>query len=159
MVGIDAATGKNKVTWDMPGMPDFVTTVNIYKENGRYNAFDCIAQVAPEAGEFVDTSSNPSVSSDRYCIKLGTTFGVESPASRVHSGTHLMLNKGVDGAVNLIWNAYEGGIVDSYRVLRGTSADRLELLAEVSGAHTAYTDLNAGDGTYFYALELSLIHI
>lgn len=151
LVGIDAATGKNKVTWDMPGMPDFVTTVNIYKESGRYNAFDCIAQVAPGAGEFVDTSSNPSVSSDRYCIKLGTTFGVESPASRVHSGTHLMLNKGVGGAVNLIWNAYEGGIVDSYRVLRGTSADRLELLAEVSGAHTAYTDLNAGDGTY--ALE------
>lgn len=153
LVGIDAATGKNKVTWDMPGMPDFVTTVNIYKESGRYNAFDCIAQVVPGAGEFVDTSSNPSVSSDRYCIKLGTTFGVESPASRVHSGTHLMLNKGVGGAVNLIWNAYEGGIVDSYRVLRGTSADRLELLAEVSGAHTAYTDLNAGDGTYFYALE------
>lgn len=153
LVGIDAATGKNKVTWDMPGMPDFVTTVNIYKESGRYNAFDCIAQVAPGVGEFVDTSSNPSVSSDRYCIKLGTTFGVESPASRVHSGTHLMLNKGVGGAVNLIWNAYEGGIVDSYRVLRGTSADRLELLAEVSGAHTAYTDLNAGDGTYFYALE------
>lgn len=153
LVGIDAATGKNKVTWDMPGMPDFVTTVNIYKESGRYNAFDCIAQVAPGAGEFVDTSSNPSVSSDRYCIKLGTTFGVESPDSRVHSGTHLMLNKGVGGAVNLIWNAYEGGIVDSYRVLRGTSADRLELLAEVSGAHTAYTDLNAGDGTYFYALE------
>lgn len=153
LVGIDAATGKNKVTWDMPGMPDFVTTVNIYKESGRYNAFDCIAQVAPGAGEFVDTSSNPSVSSDRYCIKLGTTFGVESPASRVHSGTHLMLNKGVGGAVNLIWNAYEGGIVDSYRVLRGTSADRLELLAEVSGAHTAYTDLNAGDGMYFYALE------
>lgn len=153
LVGIDAATGKNKVMWDMPGMPDFVTTVNIYKESGRYNAFDCIAQVAPGAGEFVDTSSNPSVSSDRYCIKLGTTFGVESPASRVHSGTHLMLNKGVGGAVNLIWNAYEGGIVDSYRVLRGTSADRLELLAEVSGAHTAYTDLNAGDGTYFYALE------
>lgn len=153
LVGIDAATGKNKVTWGMPGMPDFVTTVNIYKESGRYNAFDCIAQVAPGAGEFVDMSSNPSVSSDRYCIKLGTTFGVESPASRVHSGTHLMLNKGVDGAVNLIWNAYEGGIVDSYRVLRGTSADRLELLAEVSGAHTAYTDLNAGDGMYFYALE------
>ena len=153
LVGIDAATGKNKVTWDMPGMPDFVTTVNIYKESGRYNAFDCIAQVAPGAGEFVDMSSNPSVSSDRYCIKLGTTFGVESPVSRVHSGTHLMLNKGVNGAVNLIWNAYEGGIVDSYRVLRGTSADRLELLAEVSGAHTAYTDLNAGDGTYFYALE------
>ena len=57
-----------------------------------------------------------------------------------------MLNKGVDGAVNLIWNAYEGGIVDSYRVLRGTSADRLELLAEVSGAHTAYTDLTPGTG-------------
>ena len=158
LVGIDGATGKNKVMWDMPDMPDYVTTVNVYKENGRYNAFDRIAQVAPDAGEFVDTSSNPSVSSDRYCLKLGTTFGVESPASRVHSGTHLMLNKGVGGAVNLMWSAYEGGTVDSYRILRGTSADNLERLAEISGAHTAYTDLTAGDWTYFYALEYDQIY-
>lgn len=158
LVGIDAASGKNKVTWDMPDMPDFVTTVNIYKESGRYNAFDCIAQVVPDAGEFVDTSSNPSVSSDRYCLKLGTTFGVESPAGRVHGGTHLMSNKGVGGAVNLMWSAYEGGTVDRYRILRGTSADNLEFLAEISGAHTAYTDLTAGDGTYFYALEYDRIY-
>lgn len=158
LVGIDGATGKNKVMWDMPDMPDYVTTVNVYKENGRYNAFDRIAEVVPADGEFIDQTSNPSVSSDRYCLKLGTTFGVESPASRVHSGTHLMLNKGVGGAVNLMWSAYEGGTVDSYRILRGTSADNLERLAEISGAHTAYTDLTAGDWTYFYALEYDQIY-
>ncbi len=158
LVGIDGATGKNKVMWDMPDMPDYVTTVNVYKENGRYNAFDRIAEVVPADGEFIDQTSNPSVSSDRYCLKLGTTFGVESPASRVHSGTHLMLNKGVGGAVNLMWSAYEGGTVDRYRILRGTSADNLERLAEISGAHTAYTDLTAGDWTYFYALEYDQIY-
>ena len=153
LVGIDAATGKNKVTWSMPGMPEYVTTVNIYKEGGRYNQFDSIAAIDPSAGVFVDMSSNPSVKSERYQIRLGTTFGVESPASRTHSGTHLMLNRGMGSAINLIWNQYEGGIVDSYRILRGTSRDNLQLLAEVSGANTAYTDLTGGDGVYFYALE------
>ena len=153
IVGYDEATGKNKVVWDMPGMPDFVTTVNVYRESGRYNVFDCIGQVDPEVGVFVDQTSNPSVLANRYCIKLGTSFGVESPSSQIHSGTHLMLNKGIGGAINLIWNAYEGGIVDSYRILRGTSADNLECIAEVSGANTAYSDLNVGDGVYFYALE------
>ena len=153
LVGIDAATGKNKVTWSMPGMPEYVTTVNIYKEGGRYNQFDSIAAIDPSAGVFVDMSSNPSVKSERYQIRLGTTFGVESPASRTHSGTHLMLNRGMGSAINLIWNQYEGGIVESYRILRGTSRDNLQLLAEVSGANTAYTDLTGGDGVYFYALE------
>ena len=153
LVGIDAATGKNKVTWSMPGMPEYVTTVNIYKEGGKYNQFDSIAAIDPSAGVFVDMSSNPSVKSERYQIRLGTTFGVESPASRTHSGTHLMLNRGMGSAINLIWNQYEGGIVESYRILRGTSRDNLQLLAEVSGANTAYTDLTGGDGVYFYALE------
>ena len=153
LVGIDAATGKNKVTWSMPGMPEYVTTVNIYKEGGKYNQFDSIAAIDPSAGVFIDMASNPSVKSERYQIRLGTTFGVESPASRTHSGTHLMLNRGMGSAINLIWNQYEGGIVDSYRILRGTSRDNLQLLAEVSGANTAYTDLTGGDGVYFYALE------
>ena len=153
LVGIDAATGKNKVTWSMPGMPEYVTTVNIYKEGGRYNQFDSIAAIDPSAGVFIDMASNPSVKSERYQIRLGTTFGVESPASRTHSGTHLMLNRGMGSAINLIWNQYEGGIVESYRILRGTSRDNLQLLAEVSGANTAYTDLTGGDGVYFYALE------
>ena len=153
LVGIDAETGKNKVTWNMPNMPDYVTTVNIYKEGGRYNQFDSIGAVDPSAGVFIDMASNPSVKSERYQIRLGTTFGVESPASRTHSGTHLMLNRGMGSAINLIWNQYEGGIVDSYRILRGTTRDDLQLLAEVSGANTAYTDLTGGDGVYFYALE------
>ena len=153
LVGIDAETGKNKVTWNMPNMPDYVTTVNIYKEGGRFNQFDSIGAVDPSAGVFIDMASNPSVKSERYQIRLGTTFGVESPASRTHSGTHLMLNRGMGSAINLIWNSYEGGIVDSYRILRGTTRDDLQLLAEVSGANTAYTDLTGGDGVYFYALE------
>lgn len=153
LVGIDAATGKNKVTWDMPNMPKYVTGIHIYKEGGSYNEFSCAARLDTTEHQYIDFASNPSVVSNRYMIKLGTSFGVESQPSKVHSGVHLMLNKGMGDAINLIWNQYEGGIIKSYRILRGTSKDNLEVLAEISGANSSYTDLDGGNGVYFYALE------
>lgn len=153
LVGIDAATGKNKVTWDMPNMPKYVTGIHIYKEGGSYNEFSCVARLDTTEHQYIDFASNPSVVSNRYMIKLGTSFGVESQPSKVHSGVHLMLNKGMGNAINLIWNQYEGGIIKSYRILRGTSKDNLEVLAEISGANSSYTDLDGGNGVYFYALE------
>ena len=153
IVGIDAATGKNKVTWDMPDMPEYVTGIHVYKEGGSYNEFSCVARLDTTEHQYIDFASNPSVVSNRYMLKLGTSFDVESQPSKVHSGVHLMLNKGMGNAINLIWNQYEGGVIKSYRILRGTTKDDLDLLAEVSGANSSYTDLDGGNGVYFYALE------
>ena len=137
----------------MPDMPEYVTTVDIYKESGSYNRFERIAQIDPEVGYYIDRSSLPRVTANRYHIRLNTKYNVESTQSKTHSSTHLMLNKGMGGSVNLVWNQYEGAVVESYRVLRGTAADNLSLLTEISGANTSYTDLDAGSGTYYYALE------
>ena len=153
LVGIDAGSGYNKIMWDMPDMPEYVTTVDIYKESGSYNRFERIAQIDPEVGYYIDRSSLPRVTANRYHIRLNTKYNVESTQSKTHSSTHLMLNKGMGGSVNLVWNQYEGAVVESYRVLRGTAADNLSLLTEISGANTSYTDLDAGSGTYYYALE------
>lgn len=153
LVGIDAESGYNKIMWDMPDMPEYVTTVDVYKESGSYNRFERIAQVDPAVGYYIDRSSSPRISASRYQIRLNTLYHVESEPSKTHSSTHLMLNQGMGGSINLIWNRYEGGTIETYRVLRGTTADNLSLLAEISGAHTSYTDLNAGADTYYYALE------
>lgn len=153
LVGIDAESGYNKIMWDMPDMPEYVTTVDIYKEGGSYNRFEKIAQVDPGVGYYIDRSSSPRVTANRYNIRLNTIYDVESAQSKTHSSTHLMLNKGMGGSVNLVWNQYEGAVVENYRILRGTTADDLSLLAEISGANTSYTDLVTGVGTYYYALE------
>lgn len=153
LVGIDAESGYNKIMWDMPDMPEYVTTVDVYKESGSYNRFERIAQVDPAVGYYIDRSSSPRISASRYQIRLNTLYQVESEPSKTHSSTHLMLNQGMGGSINLVWNRYEGGTIETYRVLRGTTADNLSLLAEISGANTSYTDLNAGADTYYYALE------
>lgn len=153
IVGLDAETGKNKVTWDMPDMPDYVTEIHVYKEGDSYNEFSCVARLDKTEHQYIDFASDPEVASNRYMIKLGTSFGMESQPSKIHSGIHLMLNKGIGNAINLIWNQYEGGIIKTYRILRGTSKDNLEVLAEISGANSSYTDPDGGNGVYFYALE------
>ncbi len=153
LVGIDLETGKNKIIWDMPNMPEYVTNVNVYRESGKYNNFELVGSVLPSEGMYIDYTSNPRVTSSRYRIALDTEYNAESNPSRIHSSTHLMLNKGMGNAVNLVWNQYEGGIVESYRILRGTTKENLSVLAEVSGANNAYSDLSAGEGIYYYALE------
>lgn len=153
IVGLDAETGKNKVTWDMPDMPDYVTEIHVYKEGDSYNEFSSVARLDKTEHQYIDFASDPEVASNRYMIKLGTSFGMESKPSKIHSGIHLMLNKGIGNAINLIWNQYEGGIIKTYRILRGTSKDNLEVLAEISGANSSYTDPDGGNGVYFYALE------
>ena len=158
MVGTDEATGKNKITWDAEALPDYVTAISVYKEGGRYGEFESISRVEPAVGFMVDAASNPSVMANRYYIVADTEMGVESEPSRIHSSIHLMLNKGLNGAINLVWNRNEGGVAQTYRILRGTDAQQLEVLAEVSGAVTAYTDQSAVEGeVYFYALEFDAV--
>lgn len=158
MVTTDEATGKNKITWNAEALPDYVTAISVYKESGRYGEFESIGKVEPQVGFVTDSASNPSVMTNRYYIVADTKMGVESVPSRIHSSIHLMLNKGLNGAINLIWNRNEGGAAQSYRILRGTAPDQLKVLATVSGAVTAYTDLTTVEGeVYFYSLEFDAV--
>ena len=155
LVTIDAATGKNRIDWNLSDLPDYVTSLCIYRESARYGQFTRIAEVSPFVGQYIDYGSDPQVVSNRYRITLNTKYGIESSPSKIHNSLHLTLNKGIGNAINLIWNAYEGRTIESYRILRGSDPENLSLLAEVSGANTSYSDLLPLDGDSYYVLEYS----
>ena len=153
IVTVDAATGKNQIYWDAPAdLPDWVDRIYIYKEEGSTNNWVRQAEIALSAGSWIDLASDPAVRKNRYRMTYGTTFGAESNMSTAHSSTHLQMNVGLQGANNLIWTKYEGGTIDSYRILRGTTPDNMTVIATVPGTEYTYTDLNAPEGVY-YALE------
>lgn len=153
IVTVDGVTGKNQVIWDAPAnLPDYVDKIYIYKEEGSTNNWVRQAEIAISAGSWIDMASDPTVRKNRYCITYGTNFGAESDKSEVHSSTHLQLNVGLHGAVNLIWTKYEGGTVDNYRILRGATPDNMSVIATVPGTENTYTDVNASEDAY-YALE------
>lgn len=153
IVTVDAATGKNQIIWDAPSdLPNWVDRIYIYKEEGSTNNWVRQAEMALSAGQWIDMASDPAVRKNRYKITYGTNFSAESNKSTAHSSTHLQMNVGLHGANNLIWTKYEGGTIDSYRILRGTTPDNMTVIATVPGTEYTYTDLNAPDGVY-YALE------
>jgi hypothetical protein len=155
LVNIDEATGKNRIIWDKNNvnLTSEVTQMVIYREGSKYNQFNVIGSVAPNAGEFIDLTSNPQITTSRYRIAYNTVYDAQSSQSTPHRSTHLMLNRGMGSSINLYWTQYEGGIIESYRIYRGTTPESLSLLVEVSGNTSSYTDMTPPNGLFYYAIE------
>lgn len=154
LVTIDPATGKFNISWQYATeLPAFVSNVNIYKEGNKYNDFHLLATVPVSHTSYVDITSNPQILASRYRLTLQTNYGAETTPGKPHQGVHAMVNKGAGNGWNITWSQYEGTIIETYRILRGSSPDNLAMIAEVSGNATSYSDLNAPAGTLYYALD------
>ena len=155
LVMVDATTGKNMVTWDAPAnLPAYVDSVIVYKEEGKINNWVKQAKLPVSAGQWIDNASDPSVKSNSYCIAYSSIYGGESPKSKPHKTPHLQTNYGLNGAINLYWTSYEGDVVDSYQIMRGSSASSLQVLAIVAGNECTYTDNSPLEDGY-YAIAYS----
>ena len=162
IVSVDGLTGKTTIQWDIPNdvlnNPIFDKII-VYKEEGRTNNFVKLAELPLTEHQFVDFTSDPSVRKSRYRITLGTTYGGESNPSDVHSNVHVMLNKGLNNAVNIMWSEYEGALIDQYIIWRGTSLDNMQVLTTASGSETSFTDFTAPEGeNLYYALSYSNVY-
>lgn len=152
------AAGENNkyvIHWNPDRLDADATCVIIYKEGSYLNDFYEVGTAEKSAGEFVDPSSNATVRTERYAIALayGSEQGMKS---EVHQPIHMTINRGMtDGQYNLIWNQYAGAQVATYRILRGTSPDNLQAIANLSAANTSYTD-NAPSDEVYYAIEYEL---
>ncbi len=161
IVTVDAATGKNKITWKEPAdLPDGIFSgMAIYKESGSTNNFVLIDEVPVNAEMYIDQQSDPTVRKNRYRIALATVYGSYSTPSTAHGSVHVMLNKGMNNDINIVWTPYEGGTIEQYSILRGTSPDNMSLLTTASGYESSYSDRTVSEGeTYYYALSYSNIY-
>jgi len=155
LVTVDATTGKNMITWDAPAnLPSYIDSVIIYKEEGKSNNWIMQAKVPVSAGQWIDNASDPSVKSNSYCIAYTSIYGGESPKSAAHKIPHLQTNYGLKGTINLYWTSYQGDVVETYQILRGTSTSNLKVLATVAGDESTYTDNSPLENAY-YAIAYS----
>ena len=158
-VTADAATGKYAVAWTYgAGLSDIVSHVNIYKEGSSYGDFRWVASVPVSQTSYTDMASDPQTCASRYRLSAVGTDGTETACGTPHKGVHVMLNKGAGNSWNLVWNAYEGATVRTYRILRGTSPENLAVIAEVAGSLTSYTDGEAPGGILYYALDFNCLY-
>ncbi|MBR0296638.1 MAG: leucine-rich repeat protein [Paludibacteraceae bacterium] len=155
LIMVDAATGKNMITWDTPAnLPAYIDSMIVYKEEGKTNNWVMQAKVPVSVGQWIDNASDPSVKSNAYCIAYTSIYGGESPKSTAHKTPHLQTNYGLNGAINLYWTYYQGDVVDSYQIMRGSSSSNMQVLATVAGDECTYTD-NSPIEEGYYAIKYS----
>jgi len=153
IVGI-TSTNKNRIVWNKP-VSTGIASYYIYKETNTSNVFEKIGTVPYDSlSVFVDNQSSPDVKSNKYKLSIFDSNGMESPLSDAHKTMHLSINKGQNTTWNLIWEAYEGFIVSTYNIYRGTNANNLNFIDATSGSSTQFSDVSAPSGDVYYQLEV-----
>ncbi len=138
-----------------------IQRVIILRQSNIANQFDSIGTVGNGLNDtaFVDMSSQPwaqpyfyKIQARAICPSGGTYLTAPSP---LHKTIHLQISKAPTGNIyNLLWTAYEGFTVSSYKIYRGLSASTATfLLTTVAGNITAYTDAPPTNDVYFYRVE------
>lgn len=153
LVTIDPESGRHSMAFDASSAPAEAAAINLYKETAVKGEYNLLATMPLESVAYIDHSSMPETKASRYKAAYELTYG-ESGFSTVHRPLHVMINAGAKHSWNLIWTPYEGTVIGTYRILRGSSADALSPIDEVAGSLNSYTDFNAPVGELFYAVEM-----
>lgn len=152
ITGVLADGNHYRVNWNT-SVPQMVDRVEILRETSRYNEFEVVATMPVSQGSWLDTTSDNRIQTQRYRIRLLANNNIQtSTFSETHKPLHVTIYKSATKGYSLVWNAYEGMDIESYRILRGTSTNNLTQIAEVAGSLQNYTDISAPAGTCFYAI-------
>lgn len=152
ITGVLADGNHYRVNWNT-SVPQMVDRVEILRETNRYNEFEVVTTMPVSQSSWLDTASDNRIQTQRYRIRLLANNNVQtSTFSETHKPLHVTIYKSATKGYSLVWNAYEGMDIESYRILRGTSTDNLTQIAEVAGSLQNYTDISAPAETCLYAI-------
>ncbi len=145
-----------RVNWST-NVPDMVDKVEIARETNRLGQFEVLDVVPVANATWCDLTSDNRIQPQRYRIRLFANNGVQTSGwSEAHNPLHVDINQTADGrSVNLMWNSYEGLDVESYVIMRGTSANKLQTIATVPASQLSYTDADAPEGVCYYAVRFN----
>lgn len=146
----------NVIVWNK-NMNPLIESYRLKKETNITNQYQLLIEQPFNAmSVFVDTLSNALMQSNKYRLEYIDQCGIFSYESAPHKTMHLSINKGQGNTWNLIWDAYEGVMVNTYNIYRGSQANNLQLIGTSSGSNSQYSDINPPAGGQFYQVEVIL---
>lgn len=153
IVGV-SSNKKNMVVWNKP-VSTVIDSYYIYRETNMTGVYQFAGAVNYDSlSVFVDSSSNPAVQSNKYRITIKDRCGLESLPGAAHKTMHLAINQGMGSSWNLIWDSYQGFMVTTYNIYRGSTANNMQMIGTSSASNTQYTDLTPPTGIIYYQVEV-----
>ncbi|MFC2099101.1 T9SS type A sorting domain-containing protein, partial [Bacteroidota bacterium] len=155
LVTVDTATDMNMIVWEKT-VTSNVSHYNIYRESSIRGDYQLIgSRDVDSLSIFVDSIADPTLRSWRYRLSVVDNCGVESTLSDPHKTMHLTLNVGLNDAVNLIWDHYEGFSVSTYNVYKYLPVSGWDFLTGISSDLTSLTDENVTEDGVYYFIEIA----
>jgi len=140
----DTTSQHDEVFWQKSSLDTLAIDSFVIYRGVTSSLYVQVGRVAASAySSFIDTSSNPNVTS--YFYELGvidTCHTIHTP-SAYNQSVFLQSSLALGNKVNLNWNQYAGEPVNYYRILRDDSGTgHWHVLDSVPGLNTAYTDVS-----------------
>ena len=143
--------GKNTILWENTA-ETFITKYRVYKQNKKTSTYDLVnEQDKSKLSQWNDTASNNQV--ERYLLAYLDSCGTEHQGPN-HTTLMLSSNVGLNGTVNLAWNAYEGFDYPNFEIWRSTDGVNFSLLSSVANNTFAYIDNNP-PATAWYQIRIT----
>lgn len=138
VVTVSEESGNNLVVW-LREETKWIDYYTIYRETTKTNVYDSIASVPyNEVSVYVDEEADPGLRSWRYKLSATDVCGNKSPLSTEQKTLHLAKNVGMNGEINLSWDAYEGVRYSTIAVYQITTTGT-SLVAELPANLHSYT--------------------
>jgi hypothetical protein len=154
MAGVDSATQKNVIVWEKtPNLG--ISSFNIYRESSVTGVWNLIENKPFDSLSVVfDLTSNPLAHADRYIITAIDSCQNESNFSPAHKTIHLAVSQAVPSGFNLLWSAYQGFQVASYRIWKADSTMKWNLVDSVNGNIFMWHDTTTIQKPFWYQIEV-----
>lgn len=146
----------NVVVWEK-NSSFFTDYFGVYREStNQTDQWDLLGVVNyGETSTFIDSTSNPANQSYNYKISAIDLCGNETELSESHKTMNLSIALGINNSFSLIWSEYEGFVVNSYDIYRGTSETELQKIASTAAGNFNYNDYNPPLGDVYYQIEVT----
>ncbi len=157
LVTVDPTYNKNMIIWEKRQTSDIVS-YNVNKLiSGNYYSIGTVAY--DDMSTFIDYTSNPGVTAERYSLSAVDAEGVTSFNGPYHQTINLGISLGVPATnITLNWIDYEdekGAFQPSwYYIYRGANMSDMVLHDSVTAVYTSYNDLNVFS-PYYYRILVS----
>lgn len=152
----DAATDRNRIIWTKSDATN-IASYEIQRESTLTSQFEAIGTVhADSLSEFIDLDFDPATSSARYNLVALDSCDASIDNWPDHRTIHLLAGVGVNGEVNLYWNAYEGLTYPNFEVHRSTDGINYFQIGTVANSTFTFTDLTPPPGNKWYQIRIAL---
>jgi hypothetical protein len=144
---VTCTNNMNKIIWNNTDNLN-KKSYKIYKQSKLNSQYEAVfEQPASILSQWIDSNSTNQL--ERYKISVIDSCGNESELSKNHTTIALSSNLGVNGTVNLAWNAYEGFIYDNFEIWRSEDGTNFMKISSVANNTFIYIDNNPLKNSYY----------